>query len=84
MQLESVKAPVATVWVSAVCTAGIAGNLTSLSGWTVLAGLTALPPLAMMRPWNSPRQSMSESIQEALPHEHFASSPVSQLLMRQE
>jgi hypothetical protein len=66
MQLESPKAPVATVWVSAVCTAGIAGNLASLSGWTVLAGLAVLPPLAMMRRWNSPRHGMSESIQEAL------------------
>jgi hypothetical protein len=66
MQLESIKATVATVWVSAVCTAGIAGNLRSLSGWTVLSDLAVLPPLAMMWRLNSPRQSVSESIQEAL------------------
>jgi hypothetical protein len=66
MQLESIEATVANVWVSAVCTAGIAGDLRSLSGWTVLSDLAVLPPLAMMSRWNSPRQSMSESIQEAL------------------
>lgn len=65
MQLESIKATVATLWVSAVYTAGIAGNLRSMSGWTVRSG-AILPPLATMWGWNSPRQSMSESIQEAL------------------
>jgi len=66
MQLEPIKATVATVWVSAVCTAGIAGNLRSLSGWTVLSDLAGLPPLAMMWRVNRPRQRMSEIIQEAL------------------
>jgi hypothetical protein len=66
MQLESIKATVASVWVSAVRTAGIAGNLRSMSGWTVRSGVAILPPLAMMCRWNNPRQSMSESIQEAL------------------
>jgi hypothetical protein len=65
MQLESIKATVATVWVSAVCTAGIAGHLRSLWGWTVLAGVALLPPLVMMWRWNNPRQTMSETIQEA-------------------
>ena len=66
MQLESIKATAATVWVSAVCTAGIAGHLNSLSGWTVLADVAVLPPLAMMWQWNNPRQTKPESIQEAL------------------
>ena len=65
MQLQSIKATVAAAWVSAVCTAGIAGHLQSLSGWTVLAGVAFLPPLVMMWQWNNPRQTMSESIQEA-------------------
>jgi hypothetical protein len=65
MQLVSIKAVLATVWVSAVCIAGIAGNLNSLSSWTVLAGVAVLPPIIMMWRWNDPPQTMSESIQEA-------------------
>ena len=56
----------AMLWVSAVSMAGIAGNVTSLSSWTVLAGVAVLPPFVMMRRWNDPRQSMSQTIQEAL------------------
>jgi hypothetical protein len=66
MRLDSIKATIATVWVSAVCTAGIAGNVTAISGWTVLAGVAVLPPLVMMWRWNHPGRTMSESIQEAL------------------
>ena len=68
MQLVSIKAILAMLWVSAVSIAGmgIAGNLNSLSSWTVLAAVAVLPPLVMMRQWNDPRQSMSQSIQEAL------------------
>ena len=65
MQLDSIKATVMAAWVSVVCTAGIAGNLRSLSGWTVLVGLVVLPPLVMMWRWNDPRRTMSETIQEA-------------------
>ena len=66
MQLNSIKGTVTAVWVSAVCTAGIAGNLRLLSDWAALAGLAILPPLVMMWRWNAPRPTMSESIQEAL------------------
>ena len=66
MQLVSIKAVIAMLWVSGVSLAGIAANVTSLSSWTVLAGVAVLPPLVMMRQWNDPRQSMSQSIQEAL------------------
>ena len=66
MQLESIKATVLTVWVSVVCTAGIASSVTSSSGWTILAGLAGIPPLVMLWRWNSPLQTiMSESFQEA-------------------
>jgi cyanate permease len=65
MQLVSLKAVIATVWVSAVLIAGLLGNLNSLSSWAVLAGVALLPPIVMMWRWNAPRQTMSESIQEA-------------------
>ena len=66
MRLDSLKTTVTAVWVSAVCTAGLASNLRSLSGWAVLAGLAILPPLVTMWRWNDPRPTMSETIQEAL------------------
>ena len=65
MQLVSLEAVLATVWISAVLIAGLAGNLNSLSSWAVLAGVAVLPPIVMMWPWNASRQRLSESIQEA-------------------
>ena len=66
MQLVSMKTFfAATVWVSAVSMAGIAGNMSSVSSWTVLAGVALLPALVMMQRWNGPGQTMSQSIQEA-------------------
>jgi Flp pilus assembly protein TadB len=66
MQLVSIKTIIAMLWVSAVSVAGLAGHLNSLSSWTLLAAVAVLPPLVMMRRWHEPRQSMSQSIQEAL------------------
>jgi hypothetical protein len=66
MQLVSIKAVIATLWVVAVTIAGIVGNVNSLSLWAVLAAVALLPPVVSMRWWNEPRQSMSQSIQEAL------------------
>jgi hypothetical protein len=65
MQRESIKAIVATMWISAVGAAAIAGNLQTPSGWTVLVGVAILPPLVMLWRWNHPAQTTSESIQEA-------------------
>jgi hypothetical protein len=65
MQLISIKAIFAMLWVSAVSIAGFAGNVRSLSGWAVLAGLAILP-LVMLWRWNDPRPTMSETIREAL------------------
>jgi hypothetical protein len=65
MQLVSIKAIIALLWVSTVSVVGIAGNLNSVASWTVLAGVAVVPPLVMMWRWNDPRQTMSETIQEA-------------------
>jgi hypothetical protein len=59
------KAVVATLWVLAVCLAGIAGNLHSLPGWLVLSGVAVLPPIVMMWRGNDLPRSMSAIIQEA-------------------
>ena len=66
MQLVSIKANFAVLWVSAVSLAGVVWNVNSLSSWITLAGVAVLPSLVMMRLWNDPRQTMSQSIQEAL------------------
>jgi uncharacterized membrane protein YedE/YeeE len=65
MQRVSIKAVMATLWVLAVTIAGIAGNVNSFLLWTVLAAVAILPTV-VMRWWNEPRQSMSQSIREAL------------------
>lgn len=66
MQLVSIKAILAMLWVSTVTVVGIAGNLNSVTSWIVLAVVAVAPPLVVMWRWNDPRQTMSESIQEAL------------------
>lgn len=63
--LACMQAVLATVWVSVALIAGIAGNLNSVTSWTILAGVAVIPPIVMMWRWNAPRQTMSESIQEA-------------------
>jgi Flp pilus assembly protein TadB len=65
MQLLSLKRALAAVWVSAALITGIAWNLKSVTSWTVLVGIAVIPPIVMMWRWNTPRQTMSESIQEA-------------------
>jgi hypothetical protein len=58
MERESLKATVATLWISGVCAAGIAADVDSLPGWAALAGLAALLPLVIWWRWNTPRPSM--------------------------
>jgi hypothetical protein len=65
MQLVSIKAIVAMLWVSTVSIVGIAGSL-NFPSWAVLAAVAVIPPLVMMWRWNDPCQTMSETIQEAL------------------
>jgi hypothetical protein len=66
MQLVSIRRVIAVLWVSATFIMGIVGNFESFSSWAVLTGIAVVPPLVMMRWWNDPRQTMSQSIQEAL------------------
>jgi hypothetical protein len=66
MQLLSIKPIIAMLWVSAAFVIGIAGNVESFSGRTLLASIAVVPPLVMIWRWNDPGQTMSESIQEAL------------------
>ena len=65
MQLVSLKAGLATLWVSVTLIAGIVGNVDSAVSWTALASIAIVPPIVVMWRWNAPPQTMSESIQEA-------------------
>lgn len=65
MQLNSIKPIIAILWVVAAVILGITTNVNSLASWTVLASVALVPPLVMMWWWNDPRQTMSDSIQEA-------------------
>ncbi len=65
MELQHYKAALVTVWVLATCTLAIATGVASIPGLAVLAVIAVLPPLIMLRLWNDPPQSISESIHEA-------------------
>jgi hypothetical protein len=65
MQLQTMKMTIAAVWVALAVTAGLVIGVTTLLGWTVLAGVSILPPLVMAWWWSDPRQTLSESINEA-------------------
>ena len=66
MQLKYRKMACAAICVLAMCGVGVAAHVTSLFSWTVLACLALLPPLVVLRLWNDPVPSLSESIQKAL------------------
>jgi len=63
MELLSIKPITIVLWVLAAFVLGIAGSVDSFSSWTLLTGLLVVPPLVMMRRWNNPRPTISESIQ---------------------
>jgi hypothetical protein len=64
MQLHHIKTMLAAGWVVSVVVASLALGITSSGGLVALAVFGLLPPLAMWRLWNHPRQTMSESIRE--------------------
>jgi hypothetical protein len=66
MTLEYTKASFAASWVLAICAIGFIAGVTFASGMTVLAAVAVLPPVVMWRLWTAPRESLSESIREAI------------------
>ena len=66
MQVTPIKPIFALLCVAAAFILGVAGKVDSFSSWTLLAGVAVVPSLVMMWRWNDQRQSMSQSIQEAL------------------
>jgi hypothetical protein len=66
MQLQHMKTAVAGAWVLGAGAIALSVNVSSASGWMVLIGLGVLPPLLLMRMWQQPVPTMSESIREVL------------------
>ena len=66
MHTDHVKAALIGAWILAVGVLGYILGTTSLAGWTVLAVVSVIPPVVMMRLWRAPSQSMSESIREVI------------------
>ena len=56
--------PIVVVLCVLVAITAIAGNVASLSSWTVLPALAGVSSLILMWRWNAPRQTTSEAIQE--------------------
>jgi hypothetical protein len=65
MRLKNIKVMIAAAYVVTVVGAGLVSGMTSPSGWTSLTALALLPAAAMLWVWNDPRQTISESIQQA-------------------
>jgi hypothetical protein len=64
MQLGLKKAVLVTLWVLAICVAGFAVGATSIAAWIVLGSLALLPAVVVLRLWQDPPKSLSESINE--------------------
>lgn len=66
MQTEHVKVVLMAAWVLAVGALGYASGTTSLAGWAVVAMLSVVPPVVMLRLWRPPSPTMSETIRDVL------------------
>jgi hypothetical protein len=64
MELHYIKMTVSGLWVLIAVVTAIVTDL-SWSGLIALAAFGLLPPLALLLLWNSPEQTISESIREA-------------------
>jgi hypothetical protein len=66
MQTDFVKVALMAAWVVAVGALGYMTGPTSFAGWTLLAVVSLVPPVLMVRLWSPPSPSMSEAIREVI------------------
>jgi hypothetical protein len=66
MPLEYVKNGIAGSWIVGLALLAAFLGVSTVLGWTVLVVLGLLPPLVMLRMWNPPAQTTSESIRNVL------------------
>ena len=55
-----------TLWIAMMTMTALFVGVESATGWTVIAGASILPPLAMLWIWKAPRLSVAESIRQTI------------------
>jgi hypothetical protein len=66
MQTEYMQAMLTGAWMLFIGALGYVAGITSLVGWTALLALALTPAVIMMRFWDAPARTMSETIQDVL------------------
>ena len=66
MKTTYINASISTLSMIAAIAVGLLAQVTTVSGWFVLAVVATAPPLLFMHYSKPPAQTMSESIQKAL------------------
>ena len=66
MRVDYLKNGIAGAWIVGLGALAAFLGLNTILGWTVLVALGLLPPLVMMRMWNPPAQTTSESIRDVI------------------
>ena len=66
MHTDLVKAALMAAWVVAVGALGYMMGTTSVAGWTLLAVVSLVPPVLLVRLWSPPAPSMSEAIRDVI------------------
>jgi dolichyl-phosphate-mannose--protein O-mannosyl transferase len=66
MNIMHSKAWLAALWIVALATIGLTVGVTSAAGWLGLVGLAVVPIVILSSLWQSPAQTTSESIKDAI------------------
>ncbi|MGE0447511.1 MAG: hypothetical protein AB7P99_19975 [Vicinamibacterales bacterium] len=66
METDHLKVALTGAWILGIAGVGYIRGATSFAAWVVLVVLSLAPPMVMARLWNTPAQSLSESIRAAL------------------
>lgn len=62
MTQEYMKTLIFTAWVAMMVVMALFVGVESAIGWSVIAGASILPPLAVLWTWQRPQVTISESI----------------------
>jgi len=65
LTMLQIKVTLAAAWLLSAVTGGVLLTVSSPGGFTALAAVGLLPPLAMHLLWQDPAQTMSERIDES-------------------
>jgi hypothetical protein len=65
MRLKQTKLAFVAVWLLVMCAAAFVLDVTSVAQWTLLTAVAVLPLIGLLRLWNDPGQTLSDSIHEA-------------------